>query len=234
MNQRTIPGFEPSPEAYAPAVLVLGGLRDRLARHAITAQEDIDLYVALVGGLADAQLANDPGGDRWARLLDRAIDMYLHDLGIETDSPAHIHAGRRPTMTTQTGQYRSKRDPRMPQLQRDAAMRLAATEYERVAVLFERLSPEQWSSPTDCPDWDVRAMAGHMLGMVQLMAGMPEMIRQQLTAKRRAKREGGADDRRSDGATGREECQPDHRSSWLSRCVGSPPGRSRTGDARPV
>lgn len=87
MNQRTISGFEPSPEAYAPAVLVIGGLRDRLARHAITAQEDIDLYVALVGGLADAQLANDPGGDRWARLLDRVIDMYLHDLGIETEVP---------------------------------------------------------------------------------------------------------------------------------------------------
>jgi AcrR family transcriptional regulator len=87
MNQRTIPGFEPSPEAYAPAVLVIGGLRDRLARHAITAQQDIDLYVALVGGLADAQLANDPGGDRWARLLDRAVDMYLHDLGIETEVP---------------------------------------------------------------------------------------------------------------------------------------------------
>lgn len=87
MNQRTIPGFEPSPEAYTPAVLVIGGLRDRLAEHAITAQEDIDLYVALVGGLADAQLANDPGGDRWSRLLDRAVDMYLHDLGIETDVP---------------------------------------------------------------------------------------------------------------------------------------------------
>lgn len=87
MNQRTIPGFEPSPAAYAPAVLVLGDLRERLARHAITSQEDIDLYVALVGGLADAQLANDPGGDRWARLLDRAIDMYLHDLGMDTGSP---------------------------------------------------------------------------------------------------------------------------------------------------
>lgn len=87
MNQRTIPGFEPSPEAYAPAVLVLDGLRDRLASHTITAQEDIDLYVALVGGLADAQLANDPGGDRWALLLDRAIDMYLRDLGVETEVP---------------------------------------------------------------------------------------------------------------------------------------------------
>jgi hypothetical protein len=53
----------------------------------IPAQEDIDLYVALVGGLADAQLANDPGGDRWARLLDRAIDTHLHDLSTETEVP---------------------------------------------------------------------------------------------------------------------------------------------------
>ena len=84
MNQRTIPGFEPSPEAYAPAVQVMDGLRDRMASLGITAQGDIDLYVALIGGLADAQLANDPGGDRWARLLDRAVDMFLHDLGIDT------------------------------------------------------------------------------------------------------------------------------------------------------
>lgn len=87
MNQRTIPGFEPSPEAYSPAVLVIQSLRDRLATHAITAQEDIDLYVALVGGLADAQLANDPGGSRWSRLLDRAVDMYVHNLGIDTSVP---------------------------------------------------------------------------------------------------------------------------------------------------
>ena len=93
-------------------------------------------------------------------------------------------------MTTQTEHHHSKQHPRVPQLPRVAAMRLAATEYERVAAQFERLTPEQWSSPTECPDWDVRAMAGHMLGMVQMVASMPEMIRQQLAAKRRAKREG--------------------------------------------
>lgn len=93
-------------------------------------------------------------------------------------------------MTTQTEQHRSQRDPRMPQLNREAAMRLAATEYERVAVQFEQLRPEHWVSPTDCPDWDVRAMAGHMLGMVQMIASIPEMIRQQLAAKRHAKRDG--------------------------------------------
>lgn len=80
MNQRTIPGFEPSPEAYAPAVAVLDEFAKQMAAHGITAQEDIDLLVALVGGLADSQLANDPGGDRWGRLLERAVDMYVHDI----------------------------------------------------------------------------------------------------------------------------------------------------------
>ena len=39
--------------------------------------------------------ANDPGGDRWARLLDRAVDMYLNDLDIETDVPVGSQTGRR-------------------------------------------------------------------------------------------------------------------------------------------
>ena len=88
MNQRTLPGFEPTPEAYAPAVAVLGEFRERVARYGVTRAEDIDLYTAIVGGLIDAQLANDPGGDRWGRLLDRAIDMYVDNLGIEDSEGA--------------------------------------------------------------------------------------------------------------------------------------------------
>jgi AcrR family transcriptional regulator len=82
MNQRTIPGFTPSATAYAPAVQMLEAAAERFAGWGIERQEDIDLYVALVGGLVDAQLANDPGGQRWSRLLDRAIDMYADNLGL--------------------------------------------------------------------------------------------------------------------------------------------------------
>ncbi len=82
MNQRTIPGFEPTPEAYAPAVATLEGLHTHLANYDVTRQEDVDLCIALVGGLIDAQLANDPGGDRYSRLLDRAVDMYADNLGL--------------------------------------------------------------------------------------------------------------------------------------------------------
>jgi uncharacterized protein (TIGR03083 family) len=70
-------------------------------------------------------------------------------------------------------------------------MRLAATEYERVVGVLEQLTPEQWAAPTDCPGWDVRAMAGHLLGMAQMAASLPEMGRQQIGSQRRAKRDGG-------------------------------------------
>jgi hypothetical protein len=49
----------------------------------VTREPDIDLFVAVVGGLIDAQLANDPGGERWSGLLDRAIDMLADNLGIQ-------------------------------------------------------------------------------------------------------------------------------------------------------
>lgn len=93
-------------------------------------------------------------------------------------------------MTTTTGHHRSKRDPRLPTLERDVAERLAATEYDRVADTLDQLTPEQWRAQTDCTEWDVRAMAGHMLGMVQMIASWPEMMRQQVVSARRAKRDG--------------------------------------------
>ncbi|HYO31569.1 MAG TPA: TetR/AcrR family transcriptional regulator [Nocardioidaceae bacterium] len=94
MNQRTIPGFEPSPEAYAPSVAALDIFRVAMEKHGITTQEDVDLYVALLGGLVDSQLANDPGGDRWSRLLDRAVDMYLRDLDVRNASAVPHQSGR--------------------------------------------------------------------------------------------------------------------------------------------
>jgi AcrR family transcriptional regulator len=75
--QRTIPGFEPSPESYAPAVELLELTRARLAAAGITDPEALDLWTALIGGLTNQQLANDLGGTRWARLIDRAVDMFL-------------------------------------------------------------------------------------------------------------------------------------------------------------
>ncbi|WP_377325574.1 TetR/AcrR family transcriptional regulator [Pimelobacter simplex] len=82
MNQRTIPGFEPSPETYAIAVRVLDRAIEVLATLGVTERADIDIWLALVGGLVDQQHANDPGGDRYARLLERAIDMWADAVGV--------------------------------------------------------------------------------------------------------------------------------------------------------
>jgi len=82
MNQRTIPGFVPTAESYAPAVEVLERARGHLARYGVTGPDKFDLFTALIGGLIDAQQANEPGGDRWARLLDQGVDMFADYLDL--------------------------------------------------------------------------------------------------------------------------------------------------------
>jgi hypothetical protein len=82
MNVRTIPGFEPSPESYEPAVRIIRRLDASLDRLGITDPAAADLLTALTAGLIEQQWANDPGGDRWRRLLDRAVDMYATEMGV--------------------------------------------------------------------------------------------------------------------------------------------------------
>src|SRR5665213_3718314 len=75
--QRTLPGFEPSPESYAPAVKALAGTRELLALNGIKEQRHVDMWTALTTGLVDQQVSNDPGGDRWIRLIDESVAMFL-------------------------------------------------------------------------------------------------------------------------------------------------------------
>lgn len=82
MNLRVIPNFTPSPESYAPSVRVFERLRRQLSEFGVTEDTDVDLMTAVIAGLIDQQLANDPGGDRWGRLLDRAMDMYADQVGL--------------------------------------------------------------------------------------------------------------------------------------------------------
>jgi AcrR family transcriptional regulator len=74
---RTLPGFEPSAESYAPAQQVFGQMAGILAAAGLGADQHIDLWTALLTGLATQQVSNDPGGDRWRRLVDPAVDMFL-------------------------------------------------------------------------------------------------------------------------------------------------------------
>jgi AcrR family transcriptional regulator len=77
--QRTIPGFEPSPETYEISVKGLALVRDHLHEIGITDPKALDLLTAIGNGLADQQISNDPGGDRWSRLTEEAMEMlYVH------------------------------------------------------------------------------------------------------------------------------------------------------------
>lgn len=76
MFWRVIPGFEPSPEAYAPSLQVMDvGLR-ALAEIGVADRGAMDMWTALLSGLVSQQASNDPGGDRWRRLIDDAVDMF--------------------------------------------------------------------------------------------------------------------------------------------------------------
>jgi AcrR family transcriptional regulator len=78
--ERHIPGFAPSPSSYALALDALGRVTTAMRHAGVTAQGDIDCLVAITAGLMEAQLANDPGGKRWTRHLDRLTDLYLDDI----------------------------------------------------------------------------------------------------------------------------------------------------------
>ena len=75
--QRTIPGFEPTAESFAPAIRALGLVRERLALNGIRDPRHVDMWTALTTGLVDQQISNDPGGDRWAGLVDDFVAMFL-------------------------------------------------------------------------------------------------------------------------------------------------------------
>ncbi|MGP8205211.1 MAG: TetR/AcrR family transcriptional regulator [Acidimicrobiales bacterium] len=77
--QRHLPGFTPSPETYALAEEVLGQLVKLLHDAGVTHQGDIDCVVAITAGLMEAQMSNDPGGNRWTRHLNRLVDLYIDD-----------------------------------------------------------------------------------------------------------------------------------------------------------
>ena len=99
---RTIPGFDPSPESYALAEQFLEEGRLRAAAAGVKTPRDFDLYTALVSGLSTQQLANDPGGDRWLRLVDEAIDMLLD----------HTHRPRPSTRGTDDHDHHEHRQSR--------------------------------------------------------------------------------------------------------------------------
>jgi AcrR family transcriptional regulator len=96
--QRTIPGFEPSPGSFAVAMEFYDFGSGLVRRAGVDDSADIDVFTAIVTGLAHQQVANDPGGTRWVRLADRTVDMFLADMErrVKTGDPPPTRRSMRP------------------------------------------------------------------------------------------------------------------------------------------
>ncbi len=69
-----------------------------------------------------------------------------------------------------------------PAIDRRTAMRLARDEYRKMADTLDGLSAEDWTRATVCPDWDVRQLGCHMVGMAAMATSPREQKRQTRTA----------------------------------------------------
>jgi AcrR family transcriptional regulator len=82
MNERVIPGFEPSPAAFAPSLRVFErGRRNVLALGGIS-EDQFVIWVSLLGGLVNQHFANDPDGTRFSDLLPVAVDLWADAVGL--------------------------------------------------------------------------------------------------------------------------------------------------------
>lgn len=77
MLERPIPGFEPTPESYALALAALGGTRADLEATGVRGPRALDLMRAITTGIVSLQVANEPSGRRWTRLVDEVLDMFF-------------------------------------------------------------------------------------------------------------------------------------------------------------
>jgi AcrR family transcriptional regulator len=90
--QRTILGFEPSPASYEPAIAVSARVESLIRELGVAdSSQAMDLWTALISGLSNQQLSNDPGGERWIRLFDRTVDMFF--AAVDASAPAEKTKG---------------------------------------------------------------------------------------------------------------------------------------------
>ena len=75
--QRAVPGFTPSAESLALAQQVVGRLEGALQASGVEDRDGVDLWTAMLTGLASQQVSNEPGGTRWRRLVRPAVELLL-------------------------------------------------------------------------------------------------------------------------------------------------------------
>ena len=88
INWRPVPGFEPSPQAFAPSQELVALLREQIVlaverrelQASAATEEAVLLFTTVVAGVVSQQLANEPvggGSGRYARLAEPAVKLWL-------------------------------------------------------------------------------------------------------------------------------------------------------------
>jgi uncharacterized protein (TIGR03083 family) len=72
----------------------------------------------------------------------------------------------------------------IPPIDHDEAMRITQVEFDRMLAAMRELDAGDWSRPTDNTEWDVRAMALHLLGAADANASIRETVSQMRRGKR--------------------------------------------------
>jgi uncharacterized protein (TIGR03083 family) len=77
-------------------------------------------------------------------------------------------------------------------LAREEAQRLALDEYECFAALLVSLGDAEWEAATECPGWNVRQMAGHVVGSAECDS-TSKLLRETIRGRREQRRMGSSD-----------------------------------------
>jgi AcrR family transcriptional regulator len=75
--ERPVPGFVPKPESFAIGVTGLAKTAQLAEAAGVRGERAFDLFRAVTTGIVGLQVANEPRGDRWTRLVDEAVEMLV-------------------------------------------------------------------------------------------------------------------------------------------------------------
>jgi uncharacterized protein (TIGR03083 family) len=73
----------------------------------------------------------------------------------------------------------------LPQTDPDQAHAVAHAEGRATQELLGTLGEDDWARPTDCPEWDVRALVAHLVAQCQDSIHLASMARRELLRRRR-------------------------------------------------
>ena len=88
--------------------------------------------------------------------------------------------------TTSASTDRGRSRSRRPALDRHQATALATEETARFVALVRSLDDRQWSLPTDCAEWDVRALVSHVVGAMEAQVSKRQFVHQLVAGTRAA------------------------------------------------